>query len=67
MGNTGVPSHFANIEIDMQGVIKFPVYADFTTGLDPWGLGLLGQVGFFDRFNIGFRLGPDKACYIEVP
>ena len=51
----------------MQGVIKFPVYADFTTGLDPWGLGLLGQVGFFDRFNIGFRLGPDKACYIEVP
>ena len=65
VGST-VPTNFANITIDMQGVVQFPVYAGFTTGLDAWGSGLLGQVGFFDRFNIHFRLA-ESRCYIEVP
>ena len=50
----------------MQGVITFPVYAGFTIGLEQMGLGLLGQIGFFDRFNVGFRL-MESICYIEIP
>jgi hypothetical protein len=66
MGSANVPTHFVNISIDLQGIIEFPVYAGFTSGLDPLGYGLLGQTGFFDRFNIAFRLG-QKTCYIEIP
>ncbi|HKN76305.1 MAG TPA: hypothetical protein VJW94_14095 [Candidatus Acidoferrum sp.] len=65
-GSAGVPTHFANISIDLPGVIKFPVYAGFTSALDRMGLGLLGQSGFFDRFNVSFRL-VEKICLIEVP
>jgi hypothetical protein len=66
VGTEGVPTHFADISIDLQGLIRFPVFAGFTVGLDPLALGLLGQVGFFDRFNLGFRLS-DKTCLIEIP
>ena len=66
VGAASVPTHFANINIDMQGVITFPVYAGFTIGLEQMGLGLLGQIGFFDRFNVGFRL-MESICYIEIP
>ena len=66
VGTEGVPTHFANITIDLQGLIRFPVLAGFTSGLDPLALGLLGQVGFFDRFNLGFRLS-EKTCLIEIP
>jgi hypothetical protein len=66
VGSSNLPTHFANISIDMQGIIEFPLYAGFTTGLDHLGYGLLGQNGFFDRFNVSFRLC-DQLCYIEVP
>jgi hypothetical protein len=66
VGTEGVPTHFANISIDLQGLIRFPVLAGFTAGLDPLALGLLGQVGFFDRFNLEFRLS-EKICLIEIP
>jgi hypothetical protein len=56
VGSTNVPTHFANVDIDLQGVIQFPVYAGFTTGLDPVGIGLLGQSGFFDHFIVHFKL-----------
>ncbi len=66
VGSSNVPTHFVNINIDLQGVVQFSVYAGFTTGLDQMGMGLLGQAGFFDRFNVAFRL-PEKNSYIEVP
>jgi hypothetical protein len=47
LASTGVATHFFNLEIDLQGVLRFPVYAGFTSGLDDLGLGLLGQAGFF--------------------
>jgi hypothetical protein len=56
VGSTNVPTHFVNVEIDLQGVVRFPVYAGFTTGLDAVGMGLLGQSGFFDRFVVHFKL-----------
>lgn len=66
VGSTSVPTHFSNIEIDMQGIIKFPLYAGFTVGLEAMGLGLLGQSRFFDRFNVHFRQA-EGICLIEVP
>jgi len=64
VSTASVPTHFANVSIDLQGLVEFPVYAGFTVGLEQMGLGLLGQVGFFDRFNISFS---KKVCYIEIP
>lgn len=66
MGSANVPTQFANVTIDMQGLLQFPLYAGFTIGLEQMGFGLLGQVGFFDRFNVHFRLS-EKLCLIEIP
>jgi len=66
MGSSDVPTHVANVSIDLQGIIESPVYAGFTAGLDRFAFGLLGQTGFFDRLDVtfGFR---NRVCYIEVP
>ena len=55
-GGIGGTNHFANISIDVQGLVRFPVYAAFNERLDPAGHGLLGQWGFFSRFKLHFRL-----------
>ncbi len=65
-GSANVSTHFADISIDLPGVIEYPVYAGFTGALDRMGLGLLGQTGFFDRFNVSFKLS-EKFCLIEIP
>jgi hypothetical protein len=54
LGSTNVPTHFANITINLGGVIQIPLYAGFTPGLDQLGIGLLGQAGFFEAFRITF-------------
>lgn len=64
VASTGVPTHYFNVEIDLQGMVRFPVYAGFTSGLDDLGLGLLGQSGFFDRFNVHFKLA-ERTYQIE--
>lgn len=56
VGSANVPTHFVNIMADLQGIVQFPLYAGFTTGLDALGVGLLGQSGFFDQFTVHFRL-----------
>ena len=65
MGSTNVPTHFFNVTIDL-GVIKIPVYAGFTVGMDPLGCGLLGQAGFFEAFKITFDYSK-KLFYVEIP
>lgn len=54
VGSSNVPMHFANVTLDLQGVLEFSIYAGFTPGLEQLGLGLLGQAGFFERFKITF-------------
>lgn len=66
VGGTSVPAHFFNVEIDLQGVIRFQVYAGFTSGLDEIGLGLLGQAGFFEKFHVRFKLS-QRIYEIEAP
>jgi hypothetical protein len=50
-------AYFFDIEIALPGTpIKYAVPVGFTSALDrsPFGYGLLGQNGFFDRFKISF-------------
>lgn len=66
MGSSNIPSHVFDVEIDFAGIIKFPVRAGFTVGMDNYGFGLLGQTDFFERFNVSFRL--DKGIFeIDIP
>jgi hypothetical protein len=65
VGSSNVPVHFCSLEMDF-GVVKIPVYAGFTTGLDQLGIGLLGQSGFFDQFHIHFRCA-HGIFQIEIP
>ncbi len=53
VGSTNVPTHYCNVMLDL-GPIHFQIYAGFTTGMDAYGIGLLGQDGFFDKFKITF-------------
>ena len=53
VGSTANVTHFDTIEIDF-GAGPFEVYAGFTAGMDLHGIGLLGQAGFFDRFDVMF-------------
>ena len=46
-------SYFHDIEIEVGGH-KFNCYAGFSRDIDNMPYGLLGQVGFFDLFNIVF-------------
>jgi hypothetical protein len=55
VNGTATPTHFANVLLDV-GVTRASIYAGFVSGLDAIGIGLLGQAGFFDLFNVHFRL-----------
>lgn len=45
---------------------EFDVYACFTASMDSLGLGLLGQVGFFENYPTAFHHGA-KVFSIDVP
>ena len=58
--NRGVGSQsnltcYTDVAIDLGNGIAFTAYAGFTEGLDAMGLGLLGQAGFFEQYNVEFR------------
>ena len=54
VGNTGNLTYFQEIEIDCGFGIRFQARVGFTQGLDPLGMGLLGQEGFFERYPTMF-------------
>lgn len=45
--------------------IEFHAFAGFTAGMDAQGIGLLGQLGFFEAFQVTFN-HKGKAFSIEV-
>lgn len=54
---------------DPQGnavTIEFQTLAGFTAGMDAQGIGLLGQLGFFETFQVLFNHRA-KVFSIEVP
>jgi hypothetical protein len=55
VSGTAAPTHFANVSLEI-GAARISIYAGFVSGLDAIGIGLLGQAGFFDRFDVHFRL-----------
>jgi len=66
LGSANVPTYFWNIRIEVQKLVTFDVYAGFTRGLDAFGVGLLGQSGFFDRFPTSFDLR-NGLFQIDIP
>jgi hypothetical protein len=47
------------------GPFRLDVYAGFTAGLERLGMGLLGQMGFFDRVKVLFDL-KEGVFFVEV-
>jgi hypothetical protein len=48
-------TYYDNLTIDLGSGIVFTACVGFTQGMDAIGLGLLGQDGFFDQYNVEFR------------
>ena len=49
------PTYYTELEIALAQGVQFKSYVGFTPGLDAQGIGLLGQQGFFDYYNVTFR------------
>jgi hypothetical protein len=55
-GSRGQLAYFFDIEVEIAGVLKYQLPTGFTQAMDASRVGLLGQNGFFDRFNVSFLL-----------
>jgi hypothetical protein len=64
VGSQSNLTYYTGVAIDLGNGIAFTAYAGFTEGLDAMGLGLLGQAGFFEQFNVEFRHS-EKVFIIE--
>jgi len=64
VGSSANPTYWDTISVDLGHGIAFSVFTGFTQGMDQMGLGLLGQVGFFDHFRVEFLL-TQKTFTIE--
>jgi hypothetical protein len=49
-------AYFFDLQLVIPGINRYRVPLGFTTALDRQGIGLLGQNGFFDRFQVAFDL-----------
>jgi hypothetical protein len=56
LGTSTNTTYRAQITVDLGSGIEFAAYAGFTQGMDRMGLGLLGQLDFFDHFRVEFLL-----------
>jgi hypothetical protein len=64
VGSQANTTYYDTLTIDLDNGIIFKAYAGFTQGMDSVGMGLLGQDGFFDTYNVEFRHS-DKEFVIE--
>jgi|SRR5271166_422344 len=55
VGSSGNVTYYDDLTIDLGEGLKFHTYAGFTSGLEAQGLGLLGQRGFFENYNVIFE------------
>ncbi len=56
VGNNANVTYIDTINIDLGFGLEFQARVGFSDGLDTYGIGLLGYDGFFNRFNVEFRL-----------
>jgi hypothetical protein len=54
LGSQANVTYFDTLAIDLGNGIAFSAYVGFTLGMDQVGLGLLGQTGFFEHFEVEF-------------
>jgi hypothetical protein len=54
VGSSANLTAYSNLMIDLGSGIQCACYAGFTPGMNALGIGLLGQSGFFDSFNVCF-------------
>jgi len=47
--------YFWPLEVRLENRIEFPLYAGFSVYQDARKVGLLGQIGFFDKFDVTFE------------
>ena len=64
VGNDTNLTYYAEVTIDLGDGISFNTKAGFMQGLESIGLGLLGQKGFFEHYNVEFR-HKDRTFTIE--
>ena len=55
VGSESNVTYYDHLRIDLGKGIEFSAYVGFTEGMDAMAIGLLGQAGFFDRYNVEFR------------
>jgi hypothetical protein len=55
VGSESNVTFYDYLRIDLGKGIVFSAYVGFTDGMDAMAIGLLGQDGFFDRYNVEFR------------
>ncbi len=56
VGGKGILVYYTTLRIELPRGIVFETAVGTSEGLDHIGFSLLGQTGFFDRFNVEFRL-----------
>jgi hypothetical protein len=79
VGNTGNTTHYDNLSIEiltatqdasgnwaLKAEFSFTAYVGFTPGLEAQGWGLLGQAGFFERYQVTFDHAA-RLFHIDVP
>jgi hypothetical protein len=58
VGSTANSTYYSTITVNMPitngPTMTFQTFAGFTAGMDAQGIGLLGQVGFFETFAVSF-------------
>lgn len=65
VGSSGNVTYYADLEITLGRGIQFRSYVGFTDAMDRHGIGLLGQAGFFEYYNVSFFY-PQKKFTIET-
>jgi len=55
LGSAGNVTYYATITVDIGNGLRFETNAGFTQGMDNLAIGLLGQQGFFENYNVEFR------------
>lgn len=56
IGNEAIEVFYAQVTIRIGDSFSFEARVGFSDGLQKVGVGVLGQAGFFDQFNVEFRL-----------
>src|SRR6185312_1230877 len=65
VGSSANVTYYDTVTLNLGSGLEFKAYAGFTAGMDNVGFGLLGQNGFFDKYNVEF-LHRQKRFTIEA-